>query len=370
MSRVRVLHVVEALGLGGLEQVVLSLARHASAEFTAEVLALSGGGPIEAALQAAGVRVRRLALRDYYPGSVLRAARAVRAAGPDVIHTHGHFAGVAGRLAARLAGVRTLVHHLHTCDASLRPRHRRLERLLARATRRIVCCSEAVARHARADLGAPEEIAVVVRNGIDPAPAVSREEALRLLPSGLPAPIVGCVGGLAPHKGQAVLLDAWAALPPSLRRGTLLFAGDGAERQALEAQAERLGLAPSVRFLGLRADVRSFLPAIDLLVAPSIGREGLGVAVLEAMDAGRPVIASRTGGLPEAIEEGTTGLLVPERDPQALAAAMAVLLADETRRTTLGAAGRVRVEREFRAAPMTRRIEAVYAAALEEKRAA
>ena len=366
----RVLHIVESLGLGGLEQVVLSLARHASPDFTPEVLALSRGGPIEAALEAAGVRVRRLGLGDYYPGSVLRAARAVRAAGPDVIHTHGHFAGVAGRLAARLAGVRALVHHLHTADATLKPRHRRLERLLTRGTRRIVCCSEAVARHARADLGVPDDLAVVVRNGIDPPPAVSREEARRLLPADLPHPIAGCVGGLAPHKGQAVLLEAWAALPPSLRQGSLVFAGDGAERAALEAQVERLGLDGSVRFLGLRPDVRSILPALDLLVAPSIGREGLGVAVLEGMDAGLPVIASRTGGLPEAIDEGTTGLLVPERDPGALAAALAALLADARMRLALGAAGRARVEREFRAAPMTRRIEAIYAAALEEKRAA
>ena len=373
MSRARVLHVVEALGVGGLERVVASLARHASPEFPPEVLALCAGGGMQEILEADGVRVRRLPLRDYYPGSVLRAARAVRAAGPDVIHTHGHFAGVAGRLAARLAGVRALVHHLHTADSTLRPRHRRLERLLAHATRRVVCCSEAVARHARADLGVPEDLTVVVRNGIEPAPEISREAARALLPADLPAPIVGCVAALAPHKGQAVLLEAWGALPPSLRGGSLVFAGDGGERAALEAQAIRLGAAVpggAVRFLGLRPDVRSFLPALDLLVAPSIGREGLGLAVLEAMDAGLAVVASRTGGLPEAIEDGATGLLVPERDPAALSAAIAALLADAGRRSAMGTAGRRRVEREFRAAPMTRRIEAIYEAAMTVQRAA
>ena len=370
MSRGRVLHVVEALGLGGLEQVVLNLTRHASPDFPPEVLALSRGGPVQDAIEAAGVRVRRLALNDYYPGSVLRAARAVRAAGPDVIHTHGHFAGVAGRLAARLAGVRALVHHLHTADSTLKPRHRRLERLLARGTRRIVCCSEAVARHARVDLGAPEDLAVVVRNGIDPPAAISREAARLLLPPDLKEPIVGCVGGLWPHKGQAVLLEAWGRLPPSLRGGSLLFAGDGGERVALEEQAARLGVADAVRFLGLRHDVRSFLPALALLVAPSIGREGLGLAVLEGMDAGLPVIASRTGGLPEVVEEGATGLLVPESDSAALQAAMAALLADEGRRLRMGGAGRTRVEREFRAEPMTRRIEAIYEAAIGVQRAA
>jgi glycosyltransferase involved in cell wall biosynthesis len=366
MTPVRVLHVVEALGVGGLERVVASLVRHAAPEFPCEVLALSGGGAVEGEIEATGVRVRRLRLRDYYPGSVLRAARAVRAAGPDLLHTHGHFAGVAGRLGARLAGVKGLVHHLHTADTTLRPRHRRLERLLARTTRRVVCCSGAVERHAREDLGIAPGLTVVVRNGIDPPPPVSRPEALALLPPGIAPPIVGCVAGLAPHKGQAVLLHAMQGLALQGCAASAVLAGDGTERSALETLARDLGIAPRVHFLGLRTDARALLPAFDLLAAPSVGREGLGLAALEAMDAGLPVVASRVGGLPEVVEDGATGLLVPQDDAGALAAAIAVLLLDPRRARALGEAGRRRVESEFRAAAMTRRIESIYDAAMSQ----
>ncbi|HET8945778.1 MAG TPA: glycosyltransferase [Candidatus Polarisedimenticolia bacterium] len=372
MRPIQVLHVVEALGLGGLERVVGSLVRHASVGVRTEVLALAGGGPLQREIEAAGARVRRLALRDYYPGSVLRTARALRAVQPDILHTHGHFAGTAGRLAARLAGVRGIVHHLHTSDTTLRPRHRRLERLLARGTRRILCCSQAVARHAREDLGLPEDRMVVVRNGIDPAPASTPEQARALLPA-VAAPIVGCVGGLVPHKGQAVLLRALASptVSPGSSSGarpgpSLVLVGDGPERPALEALARDLGIAPRVHFLGVRPDARALLPAFALLAAPSLGREGLGLSVLEGMDAGLPVVASRTGGLTEVVEDGVTGQLVPEGDAGALAAAIASLLADPHRARAWGEAGRRRVEREFRAAAMTSRIEAEYDAVLEQ----
>jgi len=364
MKRIRVVHVVEALGLGGLERMVALLARRASPRFAVAALALSGGGRVADEMEFDGTTVRRLALPDYYPGSVLRAARVLVAARPDIVHTHGHFAGVAGRLAARLVGLPVIVHHLHTHDTTLARRHRRLERLLGGLSRRVLCCSEAVAAHARADLGLPAELLEVVRNGIEAAPAATRDEALLRL--GAPAsPLVGCVGALAPHKGHEILLRAFAALPGAVPRGTLVLAGEGPLRPHLESLAAELGIASRTLFLGERADVRALLPALDLLVAPSIGREGLGVAVLEGMDAGLPIVASRVGGLPEIVADGRTGLLVPEGDSGACAGAIAALLLDSGRARAYGAAGRMRVEAEFRAEAMVRRVESIYEVALD-----
>jgi glycosyltransferase involved in cell wall biosynthesis len=358
---VRVVHVVEALGLGGLERVVASLASGASDRFEVTVLALAGGGPMADEMRAARIEVRCLGLKDYYPHSVVRAARALVDARAALVHTHGHFAGVAGRLAARLIGVDAVVHHLHTTDTTLRARHRRLERMLGMLSRRVLCCSGTVARHARIDLQLPDTLVQVVPNGIEPPPPADREAALHALGRPTP-PIAGCVGSLTAHKGQATLLRAWAARAAGT--GTLVLLGDGPERGALEAEAGRLGLAGRVLFAGARPDARRLLPAFDLLVIPSRVREGLSLAALEGMDAGLPLVATRVGALPEIVEVGRTGLLVPEDDHQAMAAAIDAVLGDPDRARAYGAAGHRRIEESFRAAAMVRRVESIYEVAL------
>lgn len=363
--RLRVVHLVEALGLGGLERVVQALARHTDAErYQVEIICTGSEGVLAGEIRDAGTAVWFEPLGGYYPADIVKLTARLRRLRPDLLHSHGHVAGVQSRVASLLAGVGRRVHHLHTIDTSLRPRHRRLERLLARSSCSILCCSEAVARHARRDLHLPESLVVVVPNGIEPAPAVSRNEASALL--GHPAgSLIGCLGSLTTHKGQAVLLQAASRLR---RRVTLIFIGEGPERGRLEAMATQAGTP--VVFLGALSDARRVLPALDIVVVPSIAREGLGLAALEAMDAARPVIASAVGGLPEVVADGQTGLLVPPADPQALAHAIEALLDSPELGQRLGEAGRRRVESHFRASAMVRRVEGIYEEAIGERRAA
>jgi glycosyltransferase involved in cell wall biosynthesis len=370
MSAVGVVHLVEALGVGGLERVVQSLSRHADPRrYRVEVVCAARGGPLAEEIEEAGTPVRLLGAGSYYPRDILRLARLLKGLAPHVVHSHGHFAGVLGRAAAWWAGVPVLIHHLHTTDTTLRDRHRRLERLLARVTRRVVCCSRAVERHALLDLGLDKGLTITVLNGIDPAPMAGAEEAHRLL--GRPArPIVGCVGGLSRHKGQEHLVRAFAALPERLRSGTLALVGDGPGRAHLEEMVAALGLRGRVLFLGERRDARRLLPAFDVVAVPSVCREGLGLAALEAMDAARPVVATRVGGLPEVVEEGRTGLLVDPASPAALAAGLRDVLERPDLGRSLGEAGRRRVEAHFRAATMARRVESIYEEALHARRAA
>jgi len=198
---------------------------------------------------------------------------------------------------------------------------------------------------------------------------VDRGEALESL--GRPAPpVIGCVASLAPHKGQAVLLRAVDYLRPDRPLPTLVFVGDGPERAALEALAAERSRAARILFLGERRDARCLLPAFDVLVIPSLGREGFGLAAIEAMDAAVPVVASRVGGLPEVVDDGRTGLLVPPGEPAALAAAVGSLLDRPELRHAMGAEGRRQVAERFRTAGLAERIENLYEEAIRARRAA
>ncbi|HVL18655.1 MAG TPA: glycosyltransferase [Gemmatimonadales bacterium] len=163
------------------------------------------------------------------------------------------------------------------------------------------------------------------------------------------------VARLDPQKGLHHLVAA-AALVPEAR---VMVVGEGPERPALETEIARLGLGDRVHLLGFRSDVPDLLAASDLFVLPSLF-EGLPLSILEAMAAGKPVVATAIGGNDEAVVDGATGLLVPPGDPQALADAIRALLRDPERRRRLGEAGRRRAEAEFSATAMVRRVAAVY----------
>jgi glycosyltransferase involved in cell wall biosynthesis len=184
----------------------------------------------------------------------------------------------------------------------------------------------------------------IVPSAVDPsrvqvAPGVRAERrvAWGVSPGEL---VVLVLGALERRKGQDVLLAAVEQLGEQARSMRVVFCGDGSERAALAARAEPLG--DRVSFLGFTEEVAPVLAAADVVVVPS-RNEGLGVAALEAMAAGKPVVASRVGGLTDLLVDGESGLLVPPDDPPALAAALARLAGDAVLRTRLGAAGQVRV---------------------------
>jgi glycosyltransferase involved in cell wall biosynthesis len=244
------------------------------------------------------------------------------------------------------------------------------DRALGRRTTRIIANAEAVRRFLIESIGLPAGKIRVIRNGLDLGEfdAAAAREPSAPTPETSGAPVIGTVGRLEPQKGTCYLLDAFARLPPETGPAELWVIGGGPDLEPLRSQAQALGVAARVRFLGPRPDVPALLGRLDLFVLPSLW-EGLPNAALEAMAARRAVVATNVDGTPEAVADGVTGLLVPPADADALARAIAILLRDPERRGTLAEAGRRRVEREFGMDRMVAETQQVYREAMAEVRA-
>jgi glycosyltransferase involved in cell wall biosynthesis len=271
-------------------------------------------------------------------------------------------------LAARLAGVPKVLATYHTdsaydvLDGRLTAGYRALER----ATNRLLDRAIAVSGVTRSDrvriAGIPGSRVVTIHNGIDPdrfarlpARAAARAEL------GLPADrvLIGGVGQLARYKGYDVLIRAFAGVAGRCPQADLVIAGTGPLREELEALADRLGARGRIHFLGFQPDVLRVLAALDIYVLASIC-EALPYALLEAMAAGLPVLATAVGGVPEVIEPGVSGLLVAPGRVDAMADALGRLADSAPARARLGAAARERVGRHFHQRDSARRTIAVY----------
>lgn len=391
MAPRKVIHVITRLDRGGSAQnTLLTALGHDRRRFEPLVVAGVAGrwndqGGDEAAeenhrrLDEAGVRwlVVPPLTREIHPGKDLAALRRLtalfREEGPAIVHTHTSKAGVLGRLAARRAGVPVVVHtpHGHVFyghfgrAASLA--FLLVERWLARRTSWMIALTEAERdEHLALGVGRADRFAVVP-SGID-LERFRRAAALpRLVPEGLSIPegavLVGSVGWLTPVKGHRALIEAVARLKDEHPRLHLLLVGSGELREEYGRLAVSLGLGGRVHLPGARRDIPECLAAMDLFVLPSLN-EGMGRALIEAMAAARPVIASRVGGVPAIVEHGVTGLLVPPGDPAALAEAIGGLLRDPGRARMLGAAAALAIGERFGSTAMVRAVERVYEQAL------
>jgi glycosyltransferase involved in cell wall biosynthesis len=318
------------------------------------------GGALADEVRRAGIPVRIMNLSSYHnPLSVLRLTRRLRRAAVGIVHTHGSFAGTFGRLSSFLAGKRSVVAHVHTLQIGMRSRHAWMERFLARFTRRVVCVSAAVRDVATETIGIPAAKTCVIHNGVERLPKpVSHHLQWNF---GSEDCVAASVGSLVENKGHRVLVDAFrraVSVRPTLK---LVIVGDGPLRAELERQVADLRLQAHVEFTGCLADVHPVLDRAAMFILPTLHREGLPIALLEAGQHGLPVIATRVGGIPEVVEHGRSGVLVPPGDPEALSVAALSLASDRCLRQRLGTAARVQFEARFGAERMVTQIEALYA---------
>ncbi len=341
-ARKKVLLLITKAHWGGAQRYVFDVATNLPrAEYEVSV-AVGGEGELTARLREAGVRVHTLPslCRDI---SLLREWRAfrniislIKREAPDVLHLNSSKAGGLGGLAGRLLGVPHIVFTAH--GWAFNEERRAWERALIYPfvwltllfSHRTICVSHATLRDVTA-LPLVRHKCTVVHNGITAFPLLSRTEARAALAARAALPPqarsedavwLGTVAELHPSKGHRYLLEALARLERPVR---LFLMGAGELEEDLRRQAAALGIHTRVHFLGHVADARRYLKALDVFVLPSL-TEALGIAVLEAGYATVPVVASRVGGIPEVLTDGTSGILVPPRDSAALADALRTLL--------------------------------------------
>jgi glycosyltransferase involved in cell wall biosynthesis len=380
---VRVLSIIGRLNIGGPAMHAILLTHGLRGRGYETVLVAGQEGPREGSLRdlAAQKAVEPLFLpelgREIRVGRDLLAlfslVRILTRQRPAIVHTHTAKAGALGRIAARLAGVPVVVHtfHGHVLHGYFSRGTTRvfleIERRLAGITTRILTVSE-TQRQELLDLKiATPRTSSVMPLGLELDPFltahVSKGTIRRQLGLSPHVPLVGIVGRLVPIKDHATFLEAAAALHRSRPEVRFLVVGDGELRPSLERLAGTLDLDGRVHFLGWQRDMPRVYADLDLLVLSSIN-EGTPVALIEAMAAGLPVVATRVGGVADVVDDGKTGLLVPPKDPAALNRAMAVLLDDPDRRREMGQAGRHAVYPLYSDDALLDRMDALYAALL------
>ena len=350
----KVLHVHRIGGIGGSERHLLTLlpalqARGADVHFLGLDDPSRAPEPFYEELSVPYERVR--APRDVDPALALCVARAERRLRPDLVHTHLVHADVYGALAAP-----RLVSTKHNDDPFRAGMFRFVERALAARASRIVAITDALARFQVERVGIPKRKLVTIHYGLDGLPQAWGENPADDVPRD--ARIVLAVCRLEPQKGVDVAVRAVARLREREPRAHLVVLGEGGERALLERLARELSVPLSLP--GRVPDVGAWLRRAAALVHP-VRWEGFGLAVLEAMLAGLPVVASRVSSLPELVLDGETGILVPPDDPEALAAALGRVLVDSAE---LGAAGLRRAQERFSVARMTEATLDVYETAL------
>ena len=368
MSRpLSIVHSENSCGWGGQEIRILTEARGFLDRGHRVTLLTPPEAPIFSAAQRMGIPAVALPIRKKRLPALwaLRRWLVANRRAVDVLNTHSSTDSWLGALAcATMAGAPPIVRTRHV---STTVRNRPTTRwLYLHATAHIVTTGEALRRQLARDNGIPLEHMTSIPTGIDLARFVPGERAAARSRLGLPdRPALGIVATLRDWKGHEYLFEAIARDRAAWSAWQVLVIGDGPYRDRLDARLAKLGLAADVRFIGQQEDVVPWLQALDLFTLPSYGEEGVPQAVMQAMACGLPVVSTSVGAITEAVDAGTTGLIVEPRSAEALAAALATLRDDADLRARFGAAGRARAERDFGIARMLDAMEAVFRSALQ-----
>lgn len=371
-ERARVLLLIKGLGVGGAERLLeasLPYLDRTRFEYQAAYL-LPWKTALVPAFEAVGVPVHNLGMRVAGdPRTLRRLVELLRREQIDLVHAHLPVAGIWGRIAARVAGVRHVVYTEHNVPQRYAMPTRVLNQRTYRMNEVVIAVSDEVRRAIEGYANGRPSI-VTVQNAVDAdalaAVPVDRDAVRREFGFSPDTLLVTTVGNMTPKKGHTHLLAAAVRVLAVHAGARFLLVGLGPLADRLQAEASRLGLEGRFVFAGFRRDAVRLVAASDVFVLSSI-HEGLPIALLEAMALGKPSVVTRVGGVPEATDE-TSSVLVRAEDPEALADGISALLASPELRTRMGAEARLKSRARYGVPQMVRAIEQVYSGLLWDRR--
>lgn len=365
---------VDSLAYGGLEKYVVHLANHLPRDkFQPILVCLRQSGAAASGLRDDSLPIFELHRREGNDVTLpFKLARILSSESIDLVLSNNWSTLLETSLAKRIAGTRALIHAQHGMEYGDRPSSawkRALKRVglryAIRASDRIVAVSAAGLEWCRTTWDVPDDKLTLIPNGVETSTsdqaARDRRHMRRELGLAESDFVIGSVASLRAVKNFPCLIESLASILDSLPSARLIIAGDGPERETLEELIVKLGLEDEARLLGERSDVPALLHAMDVFALASHS-EGMSLAILEAMGAGLPVVATSVGGNPEIIADGSTGLLVPPDDSDSLANAVLELYRDPRRRERMSAKARTKVETSFSMSLMVQRYEELFTA--------
>jgi glycosyltransferase involved in cell wall biosynthesis len=370
---IRVLKFLAYLAIGGTERQVLNIRQGLDPSRFNVHLGCFGFFDEQLAEDLTGTPIEKYKVRSFYGlGTIkecFRLASYLKQHQIDIVHAYNFYGNVFAVPAARLARVPVVLASIRDTGESLTGRQRAVNRMFCRLADRVVVNAEAIKRTLVGEGYRPERI-TVIPNGILCPPLGKDNDPFLRQEFGLSADdvLIGVISRIARVKGLEYLLDAAPDVIARIPQAKFLIIGDNSfnpeYREELKRQTIRLGLQDRVIFTGFRLDVPRILSSLALSVLPSLN-EGLSNSLLESMGAGIPVVTTTVGGNPEVVLDGETGLLVPPRNPAALADAICRVLCTPSLRNALGQGGRQRVLTHFSNERMIRNVERLYGELLE-----
>jgi glycosyltransferase involved in cell wall biosynthesis len=365
-----VLHLIDSFDIGGTERQAVELLKRLDRErYDVRLAVLRKGGAFYKEIEPLFPVVPEFPLTSFYDSNavkqLVRLCRLMLRERIDILHAHDFYSGLIGSAAARLTSVKVIA-----CQRHLKLSDRRVHlwgtKAIHRLSHRILVNSDAIREKIVASDEAQAEKIIVIKNGVAAVKTATqpRDGLLRELDLPSDVKLVGMIARLQEVKGHRFFVEAAATVLRSGIDAHILIVGEGPLRSEIEKQLADLGITDRVHLLGDRADASQLVSGLDLLVLASL-HEGLPNAVMEAMVAGVPVVATAVGGAKELVRDGDTGYLAPPADSAALAERMLFALGDEANRTRITDAARGHIEASFGMQRMVESVEKLYDEVLE-----